>query len=101
MNTEKKIIARNARGISGFNEALDRAVAFIEAGADATFIEAPKNLSKLTAIPLHIKAPQVANMVFGDLTPEPGREVLASMCYSIVLLANAALQTATQAVYKT
>ena len=37
-------------------------------------------------------------MVFGGLTPEPGREVLASMGYSIVLYANAALQTAIQAV---
>ena len=40
-------------------------------------------------------------MVFGGLTPEPGREVLASMGYSIVLYANAALQTAIQAVDKT
>ena len=38
-----KIIARtDARGISGINEALDRAAAFVEAGADATFVEAPK-----------------------------------------------------------
>ncbi|MFL2844898.1 MAG: oxaloacetate decarboxylase [Candidatus Puniceispirillaceae bacterium] len=101
-NTEMKIIARtDARGISGINEALDRAAAFIDAGADATFIEAPKNLSELRAIPLHVKAPQIANMVFGGLTPEPGREVLASMGYSIVLYANAALQTAIQAVDKT
>ena len=102
VNTEVKIIARtDARGISGINEALDRAEAFIDAGADATFIEAPKNLSELAAIPLHVKAPQIANMVFGGLTPEPGREVLASMGYSIVLYANAALQTAIQAVDKT
>ncbi len=102
VDTEMKIIARtDARGISGINEALDRAAAFIDAGADATFIEAPRNLSELRAIPLHVKAPQIANMVFGGLTPEPGREVLASMGYSIVLYANAALQTAIQAVDKT
>ncbi len=102
VNTEMKIIARtDARSISGINEALDRAEAFIDAGADATFIEAPKNLSELRTIPLHVKAPQIANMVFGGLTPEPGREVLASMGYSIVLYANAALQTAIQAVDQT
>jgi 2-methylisocitrate lyase-like PEP mutase family enzyme len=99
LDPEMKIIARtDARGISGINEALDRAAAFVEAGADATFVEAPKNLAELKAIPSSIQAPQVANMVFGGLTPEPGREVLASMGYSIVLYANAALQTAIQAV---
>ena len=102
LDPEMKIIARtDARGISGINEALDRAAAFIEAGADATFVEAPKNLTELKAIPLSIQAPQVANMVFGGLTPEPGREALASMGYSIVLYANAALQTAIHAVDKT
>ena len=99
LDPEMKIIARtDARGISGINEALDRAAAFVEAGADATFVEAPKSLAELKAIPSSIQAPQVANMVFGGLTPEPGREVLASMGYSIVLYANAALQTAIQAV---
>ena len=99
LDPEMKIIARtDARGISGINEALDRAAAFVEAGADATFVEAPKNLAELKAIPSSIQAPQVANMVFGGMTPEPGREVLASMGYSIVLYANAALQTAIQAV---
>ena len=99
LDPELKIIARtDARGISGINEALDRAAAFVEAGADATFVEAPKNLAELKAIPSSIQAPQVANMVFGGLTPEPGQEVLASMGYSIVLYANAALQTAIQAV---
>ena len=99
LDPEVKIIARtDARGISDINEALDRAAAFVEAGADATFVEAPKNLAELRAIPSSIQAPQVANMVFGGLTPEPGREALASMGYSIVLYANAALQTAIHAV---
>ena len=99
LDPEMRIIARtDARAISGINEALDRAAAFVEAGADATFVEAPKNLAELKAIPSSIKAPQVANMVFGGLTPEPGREALASMGYSIVLYANAALQAAIQAV---
>ena len=99
LDPEMKIIARtDARGISGINEALDRAAAFVEAGADATFVEAPKNLAELKAIPSRIHAPQVANMVFGGLTPEPGREALAAMGYSIILYANAALQTAIHAV---
>jgi 2-methylisocitrate lyase-like PEP mutase family enzyme len=101
-NQDMKIIARtDALGVSGINEALDRAAAFVEAGADATFVEAPQNLAELKAIPSRIQAPQVANMVFGGLTPEPGREALEAMGYSIVLYANAALQTAIYAVDKT
>ena len=101
-NSEMKIIARtDARAIISMDEALDRAAAFIEAGADATFVEAPTSLDELSIIPKHLTAPQVANMVFGGMTPEPGREVLASMGYSIVLYANAALQSAIKAVEQT
>jgi 2-methylisocitrate lyase-like PEP mutase family enzyme len=102
MDPELKIIARtDARAIISMNEALDRAAAFVEAGADATFIEAPTNLDELSAIPKSLNVPQVANMVFGGMTPEPGREVLATMGYSIVLYANAALQSAIKAVEQT
>jgi 2-methylisocitrate lyase-like PEP mutase family enzyme len=102
MDPELKIIARtDARAIISMDEALDRAAAFVEAGADATFIEAPTNLDELSAIPKALNAPQVANMVFGGMTPEPGREVLATMGYSIVLYANAALQSAIKAVEQT
>ena len=101
-DSEMKIIARtDARAIISMDEALDRAAAFIEAGADATFVEAPTSLDELSIIPKHLTAPQVANMVFGGMTPEPGREVLASMGYSIVLYANAALQSAIKAVEQT
>ena len=92
------MVRTDARGVSGINEALDRAAAFVEAGADATFVEAPKNLGEFKATTSSIQVPQVANMVFGGLTSEPGWEVLALMGYSIVLYANAALQIAIQAV---
>ena len=41
--------------------------------------------------------PQVANIVFGGKTPDPGRKVFAEMGFSIVLYANAILQAALQA----
>jgi hypothetical protein len=43
--------------------------------------------------------PQVANIVFGGKTPDPGREKLAEMGFSVVLYANAALQAALRASY--
>ena len=43
--------------------------------------------------------PQVANIVFGGKTPDPGRDKLAELGFSIVLYANAALQAALKASY--
>ena len=99
VDANMKIIARtDARAITSMNEALDRAAAYIEAGADATFVEAPTSLEELALIPQRLQAPQIANMVFGGLTPEPGQKAMAEMNYAMVLYANAALQTAIKAV---
>lgn len=95
-----QIIARtDARAIEGLNRAIERAQAFVEAGADVTFVEAPISPVELARIAQEIAVPQVANVVFGGKTPDPGRERLAEMGFSIVLYANAALQAALKASY--
>jgi len=96
-----QIIARtDARAIEGLERAIERAHAFIAAGADATFVEAPLNLDELARIARELPVPQVANIVFGGKTPDPGRRALADMGFSIVLYANAALQAALRASYE-
>lgn len=96
-----QIVARtDAAAIEGLDRALERARAYIEAGADATFIEAPTSLDELKRISASLSAPQVANIVFGGSTPDPGREKLAEMGFSVVLYANAALQAALRASYE-
>ena len=96
-----QIIARtDARAIEGLERAIDRAHAFIEAGADATFVEAPVTLDELARIARELPVPQVANIVFGGKTPDPGRAALADMGFSLVLYANAALQAALRASYE-
>jgi 2-methylisocitrate lyase-like PEP mutase family enzyme len=95
-----QIIARtDARAIEGLDRAIERAQAFVEAGADVTFVEAPISPVELARIAQEISVPQVANIVFGGKTPDPGREQLAEMGFSIVLYANAALQAALKASY--
>jgi 2-methylisocitrate lyase-like PEP mutase family enzyme len=95
-----QIIARtDARAIEGLDRALERAHAYIAAGADVTFVEAPTSLDELARIAKELPVPQVANIVFGGKTPEPGREKLADLGFSIVLYANAALQAALKASY--
>jgi 2-methylisocitrate lyase-like PEP mutase family enzyme len=96
-----QIIARtDARAILGFEAALERGRAFIDAGADATFVEAPTSVDELTKIAKSLPVPQFANMVFGGLTPPVPQAKLAEMGFGAVLYANAALQAALKAVYE-
>jgi 2-methylisocitrate lyase-like PEP mutase family enzyme len=95
-----QIIARtDARAVEGFERALERANAFVEAGADVTFVEAPLDLDELARIPRDVRVPQIANIVFGGKTPDPGRAKLAALGFSVVLYANAVLQAALKASY--
>ncbi|MGC1351024.1 MAG: oxaloacetate decarboxylase [Xanthobacteraceae bacterium] len=95
-----QIIARtDAYAVEGLERALERAQAYVAAGADATFVEAPTTLEELARIPKALDVPQVANIVFGGKTPDPGRKKLAELGFSIVLYANAALQAALKASY--
>lgn len=90
-----QIIARtDAAQTLGFEAALDRADAYVEAGADLTFVEAPRSADELAAIPNRLAVPQIANMVFGGQTPLLDRNELARMGFAIILYANAALQGA-------
>jgi len=92
------IIARtDARSVEGIDAALDRAEAYIEAGADMTFVEAPQTVEELAAIARRLAVPQVANMVVGGKTPLVGQAELANMGFGMVLYANTALQAAMRA----
>ena len=94
-----QIIARtDARAVQGLDAAIDRAQAFVEAGADVIFVEAPLNEAEMARIGREIKAPHIANIVFGGLTPEIPRERLKDMGFSVALYANAALQAALKSV---
>jgi len=92
------IIARtDARAIDGLDAALDRAEAFVEAGADLTFVEAPVSVDEMRAITGRLSVPQVANMVVGGKTPLLPQAELAAIGFALVLYANAPLQAAMRA----
>lgn len=92
------IVARtDSAAIHGLDHAIERAHAFVEVGADVTFVEAPRNEAELQRIAREIPAPQVANIVHGGLTPEIPAARLREMGFSIVLYANATLQAALKA----
>ncbi len=96
-----QIVARtDARAVEGFNAAMDRAHAFIEAGADVLFVEAPVSLEEMERIARDLPVPQIANIVFGGKTPDPGRARLKEMGFAGVLYANALLQAALRTSYE-
>lgn len=89
------IVARtDARAVNGLEDALDRAAAFAEHGADITFVEAPESLSELRLIASRLPCPQVVNVVVGGKTPVLPAQQFAEMGFGLVLYANAALQGA-------
>jgi 2-methylisocitrate lyase-like PEP mutase family enzyme len=87
------IVARtDAIAVNGFDDAVERAQAYIEAGADMTFVEAPRTAEQIAEMPKRLRVPQLINIVAGGLTPMLGLDELERMGYSLVLYANAALQ---------
>lgn len=94
-NNDFLIIARtDARAEHGFQEAIDRAAALIDAGADVTFVEAPENVDEVRRIPSLLPVPQVINIVLGGKTPILEAAELAALGFGMALYANAALQGA-------
>ncbi len=59
------VIRTEAIAVNGIEDALDRASAYEEAGADVIFVEAPQNVEQMKRIVRTIKAPLLANMVEG------------------------------------
>jgi 2-methylisocitrate lyase-like PEP mutase family enzyme len=87
------IIARtDAIASNGFEDAMERAAAYIEAGADMTFVEAPRTQEQIAEIPKRLAVPQLINIVAGGLTPMIGFDALEKMGFAMILYANAALQ---------
>jgi 2-methylisocitrate lyase-like PEP mutase family enzyme len=95
------IMARtDAIAVHGFDDAMDRAAAYIEAGADMTFVEAPRTEEQLREIPKRLPVPQVINIVAGGLTPMIELDALKKMGFAMVLYANAALQASVAGMQK-
>jgi 2-methylisocitrate lyase-like PEP mutase family enzyme len=64
------IIARtDAIAVEGYESAIDRANAAIEAGADVAFVEAPRTLAEIERVPREVKGLCLLNLVDGGKTP--------------------------------
>jgi 2-methylisocitrate lyase-like PEP mutase family enzyme len=93
------IIARtDAIAVAGFPEAMRRARAYHEAGADALFVEAPRSKDELAEIGRSLPGVKIANIVEGGLTPIVPAKDLAAMGFRLAIYANLVLRSSVKAI---
>jgi 2-methylisocitrate lyase-like PEP mutase family enzyme len=81
------VIARtDAVGVEGFDQAIARALAYRDAGADVLFVEAPQAQAELKRIaPALGGVPVMANMVEGGKTPLLSASELEALGFALVI----------------
>ena len=81
------LIARtDSRAVLGFEEAIRRANAALEAGADMAFVEAPQTREEVAAIPRLVGGPCLLNVVWRGKTPDISLDDAESMGYKVAIL---------------
>ena len=92
------IMARtDARAVYGLDDAIDRARAYVKAGADLIFIEAPQTVEELRKVAKSVKVPTMANMVEGGKTPILSVKELEEMGFKVVAFSGSAQKLAIRA----
>src|SRR6266853_1258356 len=78
------IIARSdARAVEGLEAAIDRVNAYLEAGADVGFVEAPQNVEELRVVGRQVRGPALVNVFEGGKTPMLPANELDSMGFRL------------------
>ena len=81
------LIARtDSRAVLGFDEAIRRANAALEAGADMAFVEAPQTREEVAAIPRLVGGPCLLNVVWRGKTPDISLDDAQSMGYKVAIV---------------
>lgn len=81
------VIARtDSRAVIGFEEAITRANGAVAAGADMVFVEAPRTMEEIAAIPRRVNGPCLLNVVWGGKTPDIDLRDAETMGYKFAIL---------------
>ena len=93
------VIARtDARGVTGFDDAVRRARLYVEAGADAIFPEALETPEEFAAFAREVQTPLLANMTEFGRSPLLEQTELSKLGYRIVLYPVTTLRVALRAI---
>lgn len=94
------ILARtDAVAVEGLDAAMDRAQAYLECGVDVLFVEALRTETQMRQACARFKgkAPLLANMVEGGMTPVHSASELGELGFSIVIFPGGAARAASHA----
>lgn len=96
------VIARtDAIAVEGFQRALDRAHAYLEAGADMIFVEAPETIEQIERIAREISQPKLINMFYGGKTPLVSIHRLQELGYQLSIIPSDLQRAAIRAMQQT
>jgi 2,3-dimethylmalate lyase len=83
-DAEMVIIARSdARAVEGLEAAIERVNAYLEAGADVGFVEAPQSVEELRHVARKVQGPALANVFEGGKTPMLAARALEEMGFRL------------------
>lgn len=99
-NPDFVLIARtDARGVEGFDAAIDRARRYRDAGADVLFVEALQSEAEIERVAeLFSDVPLLFNWAEGGKTPPLGRDRLRELGFRLVICPISTLLAATEAI---
>lgn len=95
------VIARtDAIAVEGFSAAIDRAMAYREAGADMLFVEAPTSEDEIAEIARRLPGFKLINMFEGGKTPLVPASRLEALGYNVVIIPSDAQRAAIKAMQR-
>ena len=95
------IIARSdARPVEGLNAAIDRVNAYLEAGADVGFVEAPQSVEELCVVGRNVNGPNLVNVFEGGKTPMLAASELEEMGFRLGIYPSQTHRAAIRAAQK-
>jgi 2-methylisocitrate lyase-like PEP mutase family enzyme len=95
------VIARtDALAVEGFNAAIDRAAAYLGAGADVIFVEAPRSELEIAEIAKRLPGLKLINMFAGGKTPLIPVSRLEALGYHVVIIPSDTQRAAIKAMQR-
>ncbi|HEX9821188.1 MAG TPA: oxaloacetate decarboxylase [Methylomirabilota bacterium] len=96
------LIARtDALAVEGLEAAIERARAYVQAGADVIFVEAPTTEAQIEAVARRVPGPKLINMFEGGKTPLVPLERLDALGFRIVIIPSDLQRAAIRAMQET
>lgn len=96
--SELVLIARtDAIAVHGIDDAIERARAALDAGADVAFVEAPTSMEQIEAIATAVPGHKLFNLATGGRSPSVPVDELAALGFNLVIVPTVALYAAVDA----